>query len=263
MNDSVVLKRLLGVYVTLVVAVLYIPMIVVGLASISRSRFFVFPIKKMSSKWYEDTFVSLQVQEALWTSLSIAFFVALLSVVMAVFGALAYARYSWKGRKLYQQVLLIPVFFPQAVLGLALQLWFNSLGVQMSWPATVFAQLVWIAPIVTLIVAIQAYGYDASVEEAARDLGATRWMVFKDITFPLLGPGVFSGFLFAVLLSWGNFPLAYFTSGADVTIPEWLYGKMIGGYTPMVPAVGFLSVLAGAAALIVGLTIRARIARVQ
>ena len=55
--------------------------------------------------------------------------------------------------------------------------------------------------------------------------------------------------MFAVLLSWGNFPLAYFTSGADVTIPEWLYGKMIGGYTPMDPAVGFLSVLAGALAL--------------
>lgn len=263
MNDSLITRRLLGVYVTLLVAILYIPMVVVGLASISRSRFFVFPIKRTSSKWYEDTFSSLQVEEALWTSVTIAVFVAILSVVMAVFGALAYARYSWKGRKFYQQVLLIPVFFPQAVLGLALQLWFNSLGIQMSWPATVFAQLVWIAPIVTLIIAIQAYGYDASVEEAARDLGATRWMVFKDITFPLLGPGIFSGFLFAVLLSWGNFPLAYFTSGASVTIPEWLYGKMIGGYTPMVPAVGFLSVLAGAVALVIGLTIRARLARVQ
>lgn len=263
MNDSVITRRLLGVYVTLVVTILYIPMVVVGLASISRSRFFVFPINKTSTKWYEDTFSSLQVEEAVWTSLSIAFFVAILSVIMAVFGALAYARFAWKGRKLYQQVLLIPVFFPQAVLGLALQLWFNSLGVQMSWPATVFAQLVWIAPIVTLIIAIQAYGYDPSVEEAARDLGATRWMVFKDITFPLLGPGIFSGFLFAILLSWGNFPLAYFTSGADVTIPEWLYGKMIGGYTPMVPAVGFLSVLAGGLALVIGLTIRARIARVQ
>ena len=69
------------------------------------------------------------------------------------------------------------------------------------------------------------------------------------------------GFLFAILLSWGNFPLAYFTSGADVTIPEWLYGKLIGGYTPMVPAVGFLSVLAGGLALVIGLTIRARLSR--
>lgn len=253
--------RLLGLYVTLIVAVMYVPMAVVGLASISRSRFFVFPIRRVDFKWYTDTFDSLQVRDALWTSLSLAASVALLSVVMAVFGALAFARHEWKGRGLFQQALLIPVFFPQAVLGLALQLWFNALGVQMSWTSTIFAQLVWIAPIVTLIISIQAYGYDASVEEAARDLGASSWQVFRDITLPLLGPGVFSGFLFAVLLSWGNFPLAYFTSGADVTVPEWLYGKMIGGYTPMVPAVGFLSVLAGGLALILGLTVRARLSR--
>ena len=94
-----------------------------------------------------------------------------------------------------------------------------------------------------------------------RDRGASRWQIFRDITIPLLGPGIFSGFMFAVLLSWGNFPLAYFTSGADVTIPEWLYGKMIGGYTPMVPAVGFLSVLAGALALGIGFSLQALLAR--
>jgi spermidine/putrescine transport system permease protein len=78
---------------------------------------------------------------------------------------------------------------------------------------------------------------------------------------PLLGPGVFAGFLFAVLLSWGNFPLAYFTSGADVTVPEWLYGKMIGGYTPIVPAVGLITVLLGALILVVGLTINGMLQR--
>lgn len=255
--------RFLTVYVTLVVVVLYIPMITVALASISRSRFFVFPIRRTSMKWYQDTFASLQIREALWTSVTIAFLVAVISVVLALFGALAYARYAWKGKKLYQQLLLVPVFFPQSVLGLALQIWFSSIGVQMTWTATVFAHLVWIVPIVTLVIAIQAFGYDVSVEEAARDLGASRWQVFRDITLPLLGPGIFSGFLFAILLSWGNFPLSYFTSGADVTIPEWLYGKMIGGYTPMVPAVGFLSVLAGAAVLIVGLTINNRLQKVD
>lgn len=251
--------RLLRSYVIAVIVIFYIPMLAVALASISRSRFFVFPIRRTSWKWYTDTFASLQIKEAALTSITIAFFVAVLSVLLALAGALAYARYDWKGRRIYQQLLLVPIFFPQSVLGLALQIWFSSIGVQMTWTATVFAHLVWIAPIVTLIIAIQAFGYDASIEEAAVDLGASRWQVFRDITLPLLGPGIFSGFLFAILLSWGNFPLSYFTSGASVTIPEWLYGKMIGGYTPMVPAVGFLSVLAGALVLIVGLTINSRL----
>ena len=257
MTDSILLRRLARVYLGVIICVMYVPMLVVGLASVSRSRFFLFPVRRYDMKWYEQTFSSLQIRDGFMTSLSVAVSVALISIVLALFGALAYARYNWRGRSLFQQILLVPVFFPQAVLGLALQLWFNSFGMVMSWQATVFAQLVWIAPIVTLIIAIQAYGYDASVEEAASDLGASRWQIFRDITFPLLGPGIFSGFLFAVLLSWGNFPLAYFTSGADVTVPEWLYGKMIGGYTPMVPAVGFLTVLAGGFALAVWFGLKA------
>jgi spermidine/putrescine transport system permease protein len=256
-------QRLSRLYLGLILVIMYVPLFVVALASISRSRFFVFPIRRTSLTWYEQAFASFQIQSSFWTSLAVAAWVAGVAVLLAFFGALAYARYDWTGKKLYQQLILIPIFFPQAVLGLALQLWFNSLGVQMSWQATVFAQLVWIAPIVTLIIAIQAFGYDAAVEEAAFDLGASRFQILKDITLPLLGPGIFAGFLFAFLLSWGNFPLAYFTSGADVTVPEWLYGKMIGGYTPMVPAVGLVTVVLGALFLVVGLAINARLQKLR
>ena len=245
----------------IVLFVLYTPLLTVGLASLDASRFFMFPARDWSLEWYAEAFASLQIRDALWTSVAIAVCVGVIATILALFGALAYARFDWTGRSIYQQAMLAPIFFPQAVLGLALQLWFNTLGVEMSWMASVFAHLIWIAPIVTMIIAIQAFGYDPAVEEAARDLGASHWQVFRDITFPLLGPGIFSGFLFAVLLSWGNFPLSYFTSGADVTIPEWLYGKMIGGYTPMVPAVGFLSFLVGAAALTLGLILRNRVSR--
>jgi len=262
-NLSPLARRMLSSYIGVILVMMYVPIVTVGLASISKSRFFIFPIRKTSDKWYEQTWSSLQIQDSFITSLSVAACVALISVILAFFGALAYARYDWRGRSLFQQILLIPIFFPQAVLGLALQLWFNSLGINMSWEATVFAQMVWIVPIVALIIAIQAFGYDAAVEEAAFDLGASRWMIFRTITLPLLGPGVFAGFLFAILLSWGNFPLAYFTSGADVTTPEWLYGKMIGGYTPMVPAVGLITVLLGGIILAVGLKINGMLQREQ
>jgi spermidine/putrescine transport system permease protein len=262
-NLSPLTRRMMSTYIGVILVIMYIPIVTVGLASISKSRFFIFPIRKTSPKWYEQAWSSLQIQDSFITSLSVAACVALISVILAFFGALAYARYDWRGRSIFQQILLIPIFFPQAVLGLALQLWFNSLGINMSWEATVFAQMVWIVPIVTLIIAIQAFGYDAAIEEAAFDLGASRWMIFRTITLPLLGPGVFAGFLFAVLLSWGNFPLAYFTSGADVTTPEWLYGKMIGGYTPMVPAVGLITVLLGGIILAVGLKINGMLQREQ
>ena len=105
------------------------------------------------------------------------------------------------------------------------------------------AHLVWIVPVVTLVIAIRVYSYDATLEDAAADLGASRWQIFREITLPLLWPGIWSGALFAFLLSWGNFPLSLYTAGADSTIPKWLYAKMIAGYTPMVPALGTMSTL--------------------
>ncbi|MFO1068859.1 MAG: ABC transporter permease subunit [Geminicoccaceae bacterium] len=121
----------------------------------------------------------------------------------------------------------------------------------MSWHTAIIAHLVWIAPVVTLVMAIQVYGFDPALEEAAFDLGASRLQVLREVTLPILWPGIWSGALFAFLLSWGNFPLSLYTTGADSTVPEWLYAKMVAGYTPMVPTLGTFTVLAAALLLLV------------
>ncbi|MEM7171547.1 MAG: ABC transporter permease [Pseudomonadota bacterium] len=243
--------RLIVLWTVCVVIFLYIPMVAVVLASFSRQRYFRFPIAKWDTVWYEKAFESLSVRELVWTSLSIAVLVTIFSVILAFFGALAFARYDWKGRKLYQRLVLLPIFFPQAVLGLALLLWFSALGITTSWHTAVFAHMIWILPIVILIMSIQAYSFDPALEEAAFDLGASRWQVLKEVTLPILSPGIISGAIFAFLLSWGNFPLSLFSTGADQTVPEWLYSKMVSGYTPMVPTLGSLTM--SGAALIVAL----------
>ena len=122
-------------------------------------------------------------------------------------------------------------------------MWFNSLGIIPTWKTAVVAHLVWIAPIATLIVSIRAYSFDPALEEAARDMGADTWTILREITLPLLMPGMVSAGLFAFLLSWGNFPLSLFTTGADSTLPEWLYAKMVSGYSPLVPTLGVMSVV--------------------
>jgi spermidine/putrescine transport system permease protein len=185
-------------------------------------------------------------------SLIIAGVVTVVSVAIAFFGALAFARYDWKGRRLFQKLVLLPIFFPQPVLGLALLLWFNALGIPLSMKTAIIAHLVWIAPVATLVMAIQTYSFDPTLEDAAFDLGANRWQVLTEVTIPILWPGIWSGMLFAFLLSWGNFSLSLYTAGADATVPEWLYNKMIAGYTPMVPALGTMSTLTAAAVMILG-----------
>lgn len=235
-------RPLLVGYGVAAIAFLYLPLLSVGFASVSKARYLSFPIRRYATEWYGRALESETVADLVATSLKVAGAVTVVSVAVGFFGALAFARYHWRFRGAYQKFVLLPVFFPQAVLGLALLMWFNTLGIIPTWKTAVIAHLVWIAPIATLIIAIRAYGFDPALEEAARDMGASTWQVMREVTVPLLAPGIVSAALFAFLLSWGNFPLSLFTTGADSTLPEWLYAKMVSGYSPLVPAVGILSV---------------------
>lgn len=242
----------LGFGLGLAIAFLYTPIVTVLLASFSPSRYFSFPLPSVTGEWYGRVFDSLSIRDIVTTSFTIAILVAGIATVLALFGALAFARFEWRGRSLFQKLILLPIFMPQAVLGLALLLWFSALGITPSWQTAVFAHLVWIAPVATLVVSIQVYGYEPALEEAAFDMGASRLQVFREITLPLLAPGLASGFIFAFLLSWSNFALSMFTTGADQTVPGWLSAKMQSGYTPQVPALASVTTAVAFALMLAG-----------
>ena len=242
-------------YGILILAFLYLPLISVGFASVSQARYLSFPIRQYTTQWYGQALESDTVSDLLWISLQVATIVTIISMVLGFFGALAFARYHWRFRRLYQKLILLPIFFPQSVLGLALLMWFNAVGITPTWHTAIIAHLVWIAPIATLIIAIRAYSFDPALEEAARDMGCSTWQTLREVTIPLLMPGVISAGLFSFLLSWGNFPLSLFTTGADLTLPEWLYAKMVSGYSPLVPTVGMLSVAASIVLVVVAFAV--------
>ncbi|HML43465.1 MAG: ABC transporter permease [Hyphomicrobium zavarzinii] len=245
----------LYLYGVLILAFLYLPLVAIGFASVSTARYLSFPIRQYTTQWYAQALESDTVSDLLWISLQVATIVTIVSMVLGFFGALAFARYQWRFRRLYQKLILLPIFFPQSVLGLALLMWFNAIGITPTWHTAIIAHLVWIAPIATLIIAIRAYSFDPALEEAARDMGCSTWQTLREVTIPLLMPGVVSAGLFSFLLSWGNFPLSLFTTGADLTLPEWLYAKMVSGYSPLVPTVGMLSVAASIVLVALALTV--------
>ncbi len=263
MKPTPLTRSALFVYGILALVFLYLPIIAVGFASVSKARYLTFPIKKYSFDWYGKALESSTVYDLVASSLKVACIVTIVSMIVGFFGALAFARYHWRFRGLFQKLILLPIFFPQTVLGLALLIWFNSIGIIPTWHTAVVAHLVWIAPIATLIIAIRAYSFDPALEEAARDMGASTWTVLKEVTVPLLMPGVISAGLFAFLLSWGNFPLSLFTTGADSTLPEWLYAKMVSGYSPLVPTVGILSIAVSVVILILAYIIFCIVRAVQ
>ena len=228
-------------WLILVLALLYVPMVSVVLASLSNTRYMRFPHRVWTTEAYTDALGSYTTGTLHLTSFKVALFVVLVSVVLATFGALAFARYDWRGRRTFQRLLMLPLFFPQPVLGLALLVYFTTLGITPGWQTAAFAHLVWVVPVVTLVISIRLYNYDVLQEDAAFDLGASRLQVLREITLPALAPGIVSGALFAFLLSWSNLPLSVFTSGADTTLPEWLFSRTATNYSPLVPAVAVIA----------------------
>src|SRR5258706_104368 len=223
-------NALIAAWTAAAVVFIYLPTLCITLASLTARRYFQFPIRRWGLEWWHKTFSSIEIRDILSTSITMAACVAVAGVLLGFFGALAFARYDWRGRRLYQKLILLPIFFPQSVLGLALLLWFNALGLPLSWKTAVFAHLVWIVPVVTLVMSIQVYGFDPALEEAAFDLGASRWQVLREVTLPVLFPGLFSGALFAFLLSWGNLPLSLFTTAAGAAHRRRLLLRPLGDH---------------------------------
>ena len=111
---------LIAVWTGAIVLFLYIPIFSVIASSFGKSRYFRFPVKTWSTKWYDETLGANLTTDLHLTSFYVAGCVALIAVVLGFFGALAFARYDWRGRQFYQRLIMLPIFFPQAVLGLAL-----------------------------------------------------------------------------------------------------------------------------------------------
>lgn len=215
-QTSRAMRSLLWAWAVAILVFLYLPSVCGAIASLGASRYFTFPVPKWSLTWYDKTFNSIEIHQLLQTSVLIALIVTAISVVIAFFGALAFARYNWSGRSLYQRIVLLPIFFPQSVLGLALLLWFNAMGLELSWHTAVFAHLVWVVPVVTLVIAIQVYSFDPALEEAAFDLGASRWQVFREIELPLSMPGILIGMLLSFVLAVGAIAEAKILGGQTV-----------------------------------------------
>ena len=244
-------KPLLAVYILALIFFLQAPAVSLLVSSFSADKYFHFPFEKTTTKWYVEMFHSGGIRDAVGNSVLTAIVIMIPTTVLGFFGALAFARFKWRGRGAYQKFLLLPLFFPQLVLALAQLLLCNFLKINTSWMIAGVAHMVWMLPIVTMVIAIQVYGFDQTMEEAAYDLGASTWQVYKEVTLPVLMLGIVSGALFAFLLSWSNFELSLFLQGTDQMLPVYIFGKMTGGFSPTAPALSATVYILSAAALFI------------
>jgi len=249
-------RNWLHVWTALVLLFLYTPIIIIVVFSFEQSAFSTLPWSGFTLDWYRELFASGQAINAIYNSVYVAVIVTLVGTLLGTLGAIALVRHSFRGKNVYRALVLAPMTIPGLLLGVALLMMFNYLEISRTLQTVMVGQLVFVTPFVLVTVSSRLRGFDPILEEAARDLGASRWTAYRRVTLPLLAPGIISGGLFAFTLSFDDFLIAFFTSGAQNTLPVYIFSQVQRNTSPVVNAIS-------AIALVVSITIVAASRYVQ
>jgi putrescine transport system permease protein len=240
-------------------AFLYLPLALVVLYSFNASRL-VTVWGGFSLRWYGELLRSGDVLEAAWLSVRIAAASASAATVLGTLAGFALARMGrFRGRALFTAMIAAPLVIPEVITGLSLLLLFVSLQQQIGWPAARGATTIAISHVtfstayVAVIVRSRLASMDASLEEAAMDLGGRPLRVLFDVTLPVISPAIISGWLLAFTLSLDDLVISSFVSGPGATtLPMLIFSKVRLGVTPDVNALA--TIVIGLVAIGVGIS---------
>lgn len=242
---------LLLAFVLLFFAFLLAPIVFVVLVSFSESEVVSFPVTSFSLRWYHRLFEYTPLLISLWFSLKLAMASALLAALFGVPAALALARSGSGLADLVSTFLLAPLSIPMILLGIALLYNLSALGLGISFTSLLIAHTVVSIPYVVRTVVAVYRGIGRSYEESAAILGASRWQIFVHVTLPLIGSGIFSGMLFAILISLDNLSLSLFFGSAQTnTLPVVMLSYLQNQFDPAIAAIGTVQMAIALVALL-------------
>jgi putative spermidine/putrescine transport system permease protein len=146
--------------------------------------------------------------------------------VLGTLLSLAVARYNFFGRNTVSLLVVLPLALPGIITGLALQTTYTTVGLQYGLLTIIIGHATFCVVIVYNTGVARLRRMAGSFEEASADLGADAWQTFRYVTFPELRTALLAGALLAFALSWDEVIVTVFTSGADQTLPIWIYANL-------------------------------------
>jgi spermidine/putrescine transport system permease protein len=230
-------------------AVLYGPLLILVVFSFNDSIIIALPLEGFTTKWYQQVFSDPLVIEALKNSIIIALVVTPVCIVLGTLAAVGISRFRYILRAPVAGLVGAPLVVPWLLIGVGGLLFFSRLHVPLSLNTIGVMQVVSIFPLVTAIVAARLVRFDTSLEEAARDLGATQWEVLRYIVLPLIAPALAASAIFAFSWSFNNFTISYFTAGFQSTFPIWVFSTL--NHAKNVPIVNAISTLVAAVQVVI------------
>jgi spermidine/putrescine transport system permease protein len=235
-------RLILPTYSALVMFYLVLPILIVVLYGFNRSNGakVVFKWQGFSTAAYTQILDIPDLTTALKNSLVVAVVSTLIATALGTLVALALVRYKFRGKQVSDFVMFANIAAPEIVLGAALLSFFVSAGIPRGLGTIIIAHVMFNIAYVAITVRARLSGFDLSVEEAARDLGAHPFTTFRLVTLPIIFPGILAGALLVFALSIDDFVITSFNAGSVTTFPLWVYGASRVGIPPQVFAIATL-----------------------
>ena len=252
MTESKLTRALLRLGAAATLAFLYVPLIVIAIYAFNANISQTWPIESYTTKWFGEAFHDESVREALLLSVKVALGATAIAVLLGTLAATAVARYRFFGRETISFLVILPIALPGIITGLALQATIldilGPLGVTFSiWTIIVGHGTFCIVVVYNNAIA-RVRRTSGSLEEASSDLGADFWQTFRFVTFPQLRSAVLAGALLAFALSFDEVVVTTFTSGAQQTLPIWIFANF--GRPRELPVVNVVAVFVILASII-------------
>ena len=243
---------LLPVYAVCFVLFLYGPMLLMPLFSFNDSNFATFPLKGFTMRHYAGMGANTSMLRALENSLIVGGVVSVVATALALPAALALTRYRVPGGGAILSFMMLPLVVPSIVLAVGLLIVVLRIAnLPLSLWTVGAGHLMLCIPFGMTVLMSRLEGFDQSLEEASRDLGASGWDTFRRITLPLAAPGVISSLLLCFIISFDEFVISFFLTGTDNTLPVFLFSQLrFPNRLPGTLALGSL-ILVGSAVLVI------------
>lgn len=238
------MSRLLrNVFMFVVYAYLYIPIIILVTNSFNEDRYGL-SWKGFSWNWYERLFNNDTLIQAAFHSVTIAFFAATLATIVGGLTAIALYRYRFRGKQAVSGMLFIVMMSPDIVMAVSLLALFMVVGISLGFWSLLLAHVTFCLPYVTVTIFSRLNGFDARMLEAAKDLGASEVTILRKIILPLALPAVVSGWLLSFTISLDDVVVSSFVSGVSYEIlPLRIFSLVKTGVTPEVNALATIMIV--------------------
>jgi putative spermidine/putrescine transport system permease protein len=234
---------LLRVVVVLILFVMIVPIVVVVVLSFSSASYLTFPPPAFGLRWYKEYLGSRDWLAATALSIEVGVSVVVSSTILGTVAALGLARLPPTTRMLATGLILSPLVIPVIIVAIGEYYAFARYGLVGTPLGLVLAHTCLAVPFVVTSVGASLAGFDRRLEMAALGLGATPVGTFRQVTLPLILPGVMVGGLFAFITSFDELVVTLFLSGANaVTLPRRMWEDLRYALDPTIAAVSTLTI---------------------